>query len=135
MIDTAKNFFETIFLKFIGSFGNIFSSLDQSLTLHHFIIFALLILFSGFFSAAEIAIFHVKEYQIQDENGKLLKKKYRFFIQIKQRWSFSFPEESRLYLYGIGYLCFFQCCLLSFLFVVFGKTISFFVALLLQIHL
>ena len=82
MIDTAKNFFETIFLKFIGSFGNIFSSLDQSLTLHHFIIFALLILFSGFFSAAEIAIFHVKEYQIQDENGKLLKKKYRFLYKL-----------------------------------------------------
>ena len=78
MIDTAKNFIENIFLKFIGSFENIFPALDQAVTSYHFIFLALLIALSGFFSAAEIAIFHTKEYQIQDENGNLLKKQYRF---------------------------------------------------------
>ena len=73
---------ENIFLKFIGSFENIFSSLDQAVNSYHFILLALLIVFSGFFSAAEIAIFHIKEYQIQDENGKLLKKKYRFLHKL-----------------------------------------------------
>ena len=55
---------------------------QQATTPFHFIILALLIAFSAFFSASEIAIFRVQEYQIQDANGNLLKKKYRFLHKL-----------------------------------------------------
>ena len=71
MIDNTKKLIESISL-----------SLEQATTPFHFIILALLIAFSAFFSASEIAIFRVQEYQIQDANGNLLKKKYRFLHKL-----------------------------------------------------
>ena len=85
MSNNSIDFIKNTFLNLIENFESIFSSFDQVATSYHFIILALLILFSGFFSAAEIAIFHVKEYQIQDEKGKLLKKKYRFLYKLVAR--------------------------------------------------
>ena len=83
MSNNSIDFIKNTFLNLIENFESIFSSFDQVATSYHFIILALLILFSGFFSAAEIAIFHVKEYQIQDEKGK--KKKYRFLYKLVAR--------------------------------------------------
>ena len=105
MSNNSIDFIKNTFLNLIENFESIFSSFDQVATLYHFIILALLILFSGFFSAAEIAIFHVKEYQIQDEKGKLLKKKYRFLYKLVARKEIAFCC-SKLVIWFLKKCCF-----------------------------
>lgn len=54
----------------------LFFSFQEELSIKHFIIFFIAIACSGVFSASEIAIFRIQEYQLKNNNGEI-KKKYR----------------------------------------------------------